>query len=64
MAEIVNLRLARKRRARAAEEAKAAQNRAQFGASRALRDAEQANRAAIERRHEGHRRENGGDAET
>ncbi|RXF72043.1 DUF4169 family protein [Hansschlegelia zhihuaiae] len=64
MAEIVNLRLARKRRDRSAEEARAAQNRAQFGTSKAVRDAERANRAVIERRHDSHRRENGGDAES
>lgn len=42
MAEIVNLRRARKAKARAAGEAAAAQNRAKFGEAPALRELRQA----------------------
>ena len=47
MAEIVNLRLARKAKERAAKEKTAATNRAAFGRSKAEK---RADRAAIERR--------------
>lgn len=57
MAEIVNLRRARKARDRAADEARAAGNRAKFGRPKADRDrmAAEAERAAA--RLEGHRRD-------
>jgi hypothetical protein len=42
MAEIVNLRMARKARARTAAEQKAAENRAKFGRTKAEKAAEQA----------------------
>lgn len=61
MVEIVNLRSARKQRAREAAETQAAENRVRFGASKSERSAEKAKREASIRRHEGHRRDNGGD---
>jgi hypothetical protein len=61
MVEIVNLRLVRKQRARAAAEKQSADNRVRFGTSKQERDARRAEREATARRHEGHRRENGGD---
>lgn len=64
MAEIVNLRLARKKVVRASTQAKAAENRATFGTSQRVKDAEQTARKAADRKHDAHRRENGGDADT
>jgi hypothetical protein len=49
MAEIVNLRTVRKRKAKADKDAKAAQNRTKFGqtkAARTLKDAQEAQDAA------------------
>jgi hypothetical protein len=63
MAEIVNLRVARKRRSRLEAEKAAAENRALHGVSRSAKDTEKISRAVSERRHENHRREHGGDAE-
>ena len=55
MAEIINLRQARKSRERAAAEAQAERNRARFGLSKAEKKKREANdRLAVER-HEGHR---------
>ena len=55
MAEIVNLRQARKAKARAAEAAKAEENRIAFGRPKTARTLQQ-KRAALEtERHEGHR---------
>ena len=57
MAEIVNLRQARKAKARADKEAQAAANRARFGRSKAEKDAEAAKQALADRALEGHKRE-------
>lgn len=55
MGEVINLRQARKARARAEKEAQARENRARFGRTGAekRRDADTAERD--DRRHEGHR---------
>jgi hypothetical protein len=57
MAEIINLRQARKRKARSDKEAEAARNRAAFGRTREERKLEEARRALDERRIEGHKRD-------
>ena len=57
MAEIVNLRMARKARTRAADKAAADANRARHAQSRAERTATQAEIARIERTVDGARRE-------
>lgn len=57
MTEIVNLRQARKARARSEAEAKAARNRLTFGRSRKEREAGDAVRQVEVRRHEAHRLE-------
>ncbi len=49
MAEIVNLRAARKRRAQHAAEAQAAERRAQFGETKAARQLREAREAERER---------------
>jgi hypothetical protein len=54
-AEIINLRRARKVKARAEREVEAEANRRLFGRSRDERKKEAAERAAAERRIEGHR---------
>jgi hypothetical protein len=64
MSEIVNLRHARKLRERAKAASQAAENRARFGARKVDKDLEAARQAQAERRIDGHRRENGGDADT
>ena len=64
MAEIVNLRRARKKIARAAAQTEAAANRVRFGTSQRVKDADRAAHLAADRKHDGHRRENGGDADT
>ena len=56
MADIVNLRQARKRRARAEKEAKAAENRVAFGRPKSERSLSEARRENDLRRLEGHRR--------
>lgn len=53
MSEIVNLRQAKKRRARAEKEAKAAANRVEFGRTKAERRKSGAERAKAEREHDG-----------
>ncbi len=55
MAEIINLRRARKAKARGEATAKAEQNRIAFGRTKAERNATQAERDIVERRIEGHR---------
>ncbi len=55
MAEIVNLRRARKVRDRAEAEALAAQNRIEFGRTRAERKLAEAEKTLAARRLEGHR---------
>ncbi|MFO1148203.1 MAG: DUF4169 family protein [Alsobacter sp.] len=52
--EIVNLRKARKARARAADEARAAENRIRFGRTKAERAAAEAETGLVLRRLEGH----------
>ncbi|GLK67968.1 DUF4169 family protein [Hansschlegelia plantiphila] len=63
MAEIVNLRRARKQHQRAASEKQAAENRVRFGTTKQEKTLESARRARTERRLDEHRRENGGDAD-
>ena len=55
MAEIVNLRQARKRKARAAAEERAAENRAAFGRPKNARMLDEAGKNLAERQHEAHR---------
>ena len=57
MGEIVNLRRARKDKARAAKYAEAAANRAKFGAPKAERDRRDAETALAAARLDGHKRE-------
>lgn len=57
MAEIVNLRLARKRKARASKERDAAGNRAAFGRPAGEKAADRAEGAREARRLDAHRRE-------
>ena len=59
-AEIVNMRRARKARARADKEKRAAENRATFGTSGKEREARAAEKAIEERRLDGVKREGGG----
>jgi hypothetical protein len=57
MAEIINLRQARKRKARADKDAKAAENRIAFGRTKVERRSSEAERTLAERRLEGHKRD-------
>lgn len=57
MAEIVNLRQARKRKERAEKDAKAAENRVAFGRTKVERELSEAEKKLVARRIEGHRRE-------
>ena len=57
MGEIVNLRQARKAKARAGKEVEAAANRAKFGRSKAEKELEAGRRKLAERSIEGHKRE-------
>ncbi|OJY63521.1 MAG: DUF4169 domain-containing protein [Sphingobium sp. 66-54] len=59
MAEIVNLRMARKARARTEAEQKAAQNRAKFGRTRAEKAAERTEAERTARALDGARRDMG-----
>ena len=61
MAEIINLRRARKQRARAEAEKAAGQNRIDFGRSKAERSLTEAERDKAARHVDGHRLERGGD---
>jgi hypothetical protein len=63
MAEVVNLRLARKRKARELSARQAADNRASFGMNKQARAVDKAQDALNRRRLDGHRRENGGGVE-
>lgn len=54
MVEIVNLRLARKAKAKAEQSQRAADNRIQFGRSRAEREKSEAERRLANRRIDGH----------
>lgn len=55
MADIINLRQARKAKARAEAADKAAENRVRFGRPGAERKLEAAKKALDKKRHEGHR---------
>lgn len=55
MAEIVNLRRARKSRARSDKEARASENRTRFGRTRAEREAEAAASTQVTRELDGHK---------
>jgi uncharacterized protein DUF4169 len=55
MAEIINLRLARKSKSRAERDEQAALNRAKHGRSRSERDNFEANKRLAERHVDGHR---------
>jgi hypothetical protein len=57
MAEIINLRMARKARARVAGDAQAQANRAKHGRTRAERKASEAETARLDRTVDGARRE-------
>lgn len=57
MAEIINLRTARKRKAREDKSEKAAQNRILFGRTKAEKDLTKAKSEQAEKRLDGHRRE-------
>ena len=56
MAEIVNLRRARKQKARAAAETEAASNRVTYGRTKAERNQSKAEREAADRNLDGHKR--------
>jgi hypothetical protein len=62
-AEIVNLRRARKAKARDTRQAEAAENRVRFGRTKAERDVTKRERARDRSRHEGHKLGGDGDAE-
>jgi hypothetical protein len=57
MAELINLRRARKRKERAVKEAEAAENRTAFGRGKAERVLSAAQRGIAERRLDGHKRD-------
>lgn len=62
MAEIINLRLARKRKARADKEVRASQNRLDFGRPKVEREQTRAENDLAARRLDSHKRD--GDAES
>jgi hypothetical protein len=57
MAEIINLRKARKVKARVDKEAEAAENRAKFGRPQAERSESEAAKALLDRKLDAHRRD-------
>ncbi len=59
MAEIINLRQARKAKKRAEKEAEAAENRAKFGRLREERSQSEAAKDLLDRKLDAHRREDG-----
>jgi len=59
MAEIVNLRTARKARKRTEEKERAAENRALHGLTKATKAAEKSRRESADRHIDGHRRDDG-----
>jgi Domain of unknown function (DUF4169) len=59
MAEIINLRKARKAKTRAAKEAEAAENRAKFGRPKEERSQSEAAKDLLDRKLDAHRREDG-----
>jgi hypothetical protein len=63
MAEIINLRKARKAKARAEKEAEAAENRAKFGQRKEERSQSEAAKDLLDRKLDAHRRDDGDDKE-
>jgi hypothetical protein len=63
MAEIINLRRARKAKARAEKEAEAAENRAKFGQRKEERSESEAAKDLLDRKLDAHRRDDGDDKE-
>ncbi len=63
MAEIINLRKARKARARAAKDEKAAENRAKHGEPKAERSVTEASKELLDRKLDAHRRDDGDEKE-
>ena len=63
MAEIINLRRARKAKARAEKETEAAENRAKFGRPKEERSQSEAAKDLLDKKLDAHRREDDGDAE-
>lgn len=61
MGEVVNLRLARKRKVRAEKEQVAERNRAVYGRTKAERERDEAEAGRAVRFLDGHRRDGGGD---
>jgi hypothetical protein len=59
MAEIINLRKARKKKARAVKEAEAVENRAKFGRPKEERSQSEAAKDLLDRKLDAHRREDG-----
>lgn len=59
MAEVINLRNARKQKARAEKDARAQQNRILFGRTKAEKLKQAAERAAADKHIDGHKREDG-----
>jgi hypothetical protein len=59
MAEIINLRKARKKKARAVKEAEAVENRAKFGRPKEDRSQSEAAKDLLDRKLDAHRREDG-----
>ena len=59
MAEIINLRKARKAKARATKKAEAAENRAKFGRPKRERSESEASKDLLDRKLDAHRREDG-----
>lgn len=57
MAEIVNLRTARKQKVRADKEARAAQNRILFGRTKAEKQQQAAEKVLVERHIDGHKKD-------
>jgi hypothetical protein len=57
MAEIINLRMARKHKARADKEAQAAQNRISFGRTKAEKQLSAAQKALADKKIAGHQRD-------
>ena len=63
MAEIINLRRARKAKARAEKETEAAENRAKFGRPKEERSQSEAAKDLLDKKLDANRREDDGDAE-
>ena len=63
MAEIINLRKARKKKARAEKEAEAAENRAKFGRPKQEQSQTEAAKDLLDRKLDAHRREDGDEKE-